>query len=482
MKQKRNYKNILIIKQFLKRNKDMKQINLIFAMFLLLIISTNIAKAQDDGNKLKLSGELITDQRFLLNEPNDWAWNENRLSFKLNKKITDNSKFYSEVWFRNIGLPQYSSSADLYNKGITDPYNLELREAYVELYGFLFENLDVKIGRQIITWGTADKLNPTDNLNPYDLEDILDFGRHRGSEAINMTYYLNNEFSLQAVYIPLFQPANMPVGIFANALNPSMELPQGMTLMGFTDQINRPSYNLGESATAGIKFKGFASGFDFSLSYLWGRDGMPFATYNTFTPLDMTGGVTINSELSFARTHIFGLDLAGGIGGVGVWAEAAAFLPDSEVNMTTNLSALYPMSPVPVTIDTTVLDKEIYLKYVVGADYTFGNGMYINFQYLHGFINERGNDNLNDYFFIQAEKKFFDDKLKLVPLAGGFIVNDWEDVENNYSFVYLPSISYQATDNAEVTLTTSIFSGKGNNMFANLNDYNMFMFKVKYSF
>jgi len=299
----------------------MKRIHLIIISIIALMFSVNTAKAQDD-NKLKVSGELLTDQRFLLESPNNWAWNENRLTLKLNKKISGNSKFYSEVWLRNMGLPQISSSADLYNKGIVDPYNLEVREAYVQLYGFLTKNLDIKIGRQRITWGTADKLNPTDNLNPYDLEDVLDFGRHRGSDAISFDYYFNSEFSLQGAVIPFFQPANMPVGIFATALTPSMEMPPGLTLMGFSDNVNMPKYNLAESTTAGLKFKGFAAGFDFSLSYVWGRDGMPIATYNTFTPVDTMGGISIHSDLAFTRTHIFGADMAGSIGGVGVWAEA----------------------------------------------------------------------------------------------------------------------------------------------------------------
>jgi len=454
----------------------MKQINWIFAIIIVLTLGTNIASAQVDGNKLKLSGELLTDQRVLLNEPNDWAWNENRLTLKLNQRITDNSKFYSEVWLRNIGLPNINSSTDLYNKGIVDPYNLEVREAYVQLYGFLTKNLDVKIGRQRITWGTADKLNPTDNLNPYDLEDVLDFGRHRGSDAISLDYYFSSEFSLQGVFIPFFQPANMPVGIFSNALNPSMELPQGLTLKSLNDQINMPNYNLGESSTAGLKFKGFAAGFDFSLSYVWGRDGLPISTYNTIIPVDTMGGISINSQLLFNRTHIFGADLAGSIGGIGVWAEAAAFLPDNEVVMTSNVSALYPMSPVPVTIDTTVLEKKIYTKFVLGADYNFANGAYINFQYMHGFMIERGADNLNDYFFVQLNKGFFDDKLK------GFIVSDWGDIEKNYAIVYMPNITFMATDNAEITLAATIFDGKGENMFAGLSDYNMIVLKLNYSF
>lgn len=460
----------------------MKRIGITIVLAIMLLINSTTAKAQGDGNKLKLSGELLTDQRFLLDKPHDWAWNENRLTLKLDKRITGNSKFYSEVWLRNFGLPNINKSADLYNKGIVDPFDIEIREAYVQLFGFLSENIDVKIGQQRITWGTADKLNPTDNLNPYDFEDVLDFGRHRGSVAINMQYYFNSDFSMQAVYIPIFQPANMPVGIFANALNPSMDLPEGVVLNSFTDQVIMPRYNLAESSTVGLKLKGFAAGFDFSVSYVWGRDGLPFSTYNTFIPIDTLGGIDIVSQLSFFRNHIIGADMAGSIGGVGVWAEAAAFIPENEVIMTNDFSAMYPLSPDPVTVDSVVLKKEAYVKFVIGADYNFANGTYLNFQYLHGFVNERGSGNLNDYFFVQLERKFFDDKLKIVPLAGGFIVSDWADVGDNYSIVYVPSISYMATDNAEITLSTALFDGKGDDIFANFTDYNMFMFKLKYSF
>ena len=142
----------------------------------------------------------------------------------------------------------------------------------------------------------------------------------------------------------------------------------------------------------------------------------------------------------------------------------------------------FSISPVPVTQDSVVLKKEAYVKFVLGANYDFANGTYLNVQYLHGFVNERGTDALNDYFFVQLERKFLDDKLKIAPLAGGFIVSDWADVGNNYAIVYVPSISYMATDDAEITLSTALFDGKGDNVFPNFVDYNMFMFKVKYSF
>ncbi len=173
---------------------------------------------------------------------------------------------------------------------------------------------------------------------------------------------------MQGVFIPFFQPANMPVGIFANALNPKMELPQGMVLKSFSDTILMPRYNLGESSTAGLKFKGFAKGVDFSVSYVWGYDGLPLSTKNTFIPVDTAGGININSQLSFARTHIIGADLATSIAGIGFWAEAATFIPEKDMIMTNDLSAFYPMSPQ----DSLILDKtKPYIKFVVGGDYIF---------------------------------------------------------------------------------------------------------------
>jgi hypothetical protein len=129
------------------------------------------------------------------------------------------------------------------------------------------------------------------------------------------------------------------------------------------------------------------------------------------------------------------------------------------------------------------LDKtKPYIKFVIGGDYNFSDGSYLNFQFLHGFIHERGNDALNDYLMLRYEKKFFNEKLKLAPLSGGFIVSDWKDIKNNYAFIYAPEIVYQATDNTQISLSAVIFDGKGQNAFATLNNYNMALFKLKHSF
>lgn len=451
-------------------------------LLIMMMAITGSLNAQDE-HRLKLSGELLTDQRFLLKDNNNWAWNENRLTLQLDQRITGHSTFFSEIWLRNIGLPTITSSNDLYNKGIVDPYNFEIREAYVRLSGFLTKNMDATIGRQRIAWGTADRLNPTNNLNPLDLEDILDFGRRRGSDAINLHYYFNPNFSLQGVFVPFFQPANMPVGIFANALIPAMETPEGMVLKSFSDSVLMPRYSMKESSTAGLKFKGFAKGVDFSLSYVWAYDGLPFITKSTLLPVDAFGGTSITSQLSFARNHIFGADIATSIAGVGFWAEAALFVADKDIVMTTDLTAFFPQSPIPVTQDSLLLAKsEPYLKFVVGGDYFFSNGSYLNVQYLHGFFHERGCDQLNDYLFFRYEQSFLNEKLTVTPIGGGLIVTDWTNISENYALVYTPEVKYKATVNSDIVLSCVIFEGTGNNLFATLKDYGMFVFKLKYNF
>jgi len=438
-------------------------------------------RAQDGENSLRIYGDFSSDARFLLRENHDWVWNENRLTMKIGKKISGSSKFYSEIWLRNIGLPSIVHSSDLYNKGIVDPLNLEIREAYIQFYGFLSKDLDIKIGRQMIAWGTADRINPTSNLNPFDMEDILDFGRQRGTDAINVSYYLTSDLYIQGVYLPFFRPANLPVGMFARALTPDMTLPAGMTIMALSDTLMMPRYNLRESSSAGIRLKGYTRGIDLSVSYVWGYDGLPVTELNTITPVDMTGGVSISSQLSYLRTHVIGADFSTSIAGAGLWGEAALFIPDGKAVMTTDLTAMYPESPVPVTVDSTIADKP-YLKFIVGGDYNFSNGSYLNIQYLHGFFHERDRTALNDYIFMQYEIPFLREKLKIAPVGGALIVSDWKKFRDSYSLAYLPRVTVRVSDDIEINLSAAVFDGNGESLFSMFNDFDMFMFNLKYSF
>jgi hypothetical protein len=454
----------------------MKKIGFIISILGLLM--TSIAQEE---NPLRIYGNLITNQRAVFLDETEWGWNENRLTLKFEKR-TERTKFYSEVWLRNFGIPNYTSSDNLFNQGIIDPFNIQLREAYFQISDFLIPNLDLKIGRQRITWGTADKLNPTDNLNPYDMEDILDFGRHRGSDAINLTYYFKSDYSLQAVVIPFFQPANLPVGMFSNALMPSIEIPSGITLNSLTTQINKPDNTLFKSTTLGFKFKGSVKSVDFSLSYVWGYNGIPFLTKTTVTPKLIPYGIDVIAELSYVRNHIFGIDISTDIKGVGVWAEGALFKLTDDLYYTSIVHNIIPIFE-PTQTDSLLLNaKKPYFRAIVGADYHFGKGSYINVQYMHGFIHECGNQNMSDYLFLRFDQRLFDDKITFSPISGAFIINKWTKISDNYSFAYIPQIVYNPVPDFELSLSAVLIKGKGNGIFAALQDYDQIILKGTYSF
>jgi hypothetical protein len=454
---------------------------LVITTLILWSLLPMVVQGQDSLRPV-LSGSLLTDQRVLAKQ-GDWAWNESRIVLNLDQRVAGQGRFHAGVWFRNLGIPNVSELSSLYNKGMVDPVQGEVQEAYVQYTGFLLKNLDLTIGRQRIAWGTADKLNPTDLLNPADLEDILDFGRRRGSDGLSLMYYPGRDVSLQAVYLPWFQPSNLPVGLFSSVLFPAFELPLGLVVKQTTDTVILPKFNLKTSATAGFRAKALLAGIDVSVSYLTAPYGLPTATYNLLSPIDAQGGTAIHTTLEFPRFHIAGVDFATSVAGIGLWGEAAWHIPAQKVTMQTDLSPFFPGSPVPMVLDSVVLDPDKpFLKWIVGADYHFADGSYLNLQFLHGFLHEQSAESLEDYLFVRYEKSFFREKLKVAPLSGALVVTSWDDIKNGYALAYMPEITYQVNPNAQMTLAAALFHGEGESIFAGLKHYDMVMLKVKYSF
>jgi hypothetical protein len=442
-------------------------------IFIICFLCIPLAFLGAQENEVNISGGLQTEDHFSLTEDMDNTWHEYRLSLKLKAVFADKAALFSECWIRTWGVPNILASEDLTDRDKVVTMNIDLKEAYVDIYDFFIEHLNMRIGRQRIAWGTGDKLNPTDNLNPYDLENIWDFGRHLGSDGLKAYYYLDN-LSLTLVYIPLFTPAVLPRGSWADALSPPVELPGGLTLGSMTDSITLPQTSLWESSTLGVKISFLLFNFDFSLSYIYGRDFLPIADKSTLTTPALPV-VDITNELFYPRVHIGGADVAGEIFSIGVWAEVAVFFPE-KVTLTTDLSAL-GMG----TQENSVLE-EPYVKYLLGFDYTFSNGIYINLQYLHGFIHERGPENLHDYFILGMEWKLFDDKIKISPLSGGIEIDDFTDIAGNYAFFYSPQICLYPIDNAEISIGCIIIQGADTTTFGRAKDNDEFYIRMKYSF
>jgi len=188
---------------------------------------------------------LKTQNRFRIQQNWKNSWNDIRLGLKFEDTPSDNVHYFSNVRIRAYDLPNVSSLSDLQarDKEFIQPLGIELRQAYIDAYGLFSEDLDVRFGRQRIAWGTADGVNPTDNINADDLEDIFNFGEHLGSDAVSANYYLD-EFTFQGVYVPVFTPAALPFGDWIVAFAPDLSLPPGLTIGEIENTIILPDNEL----------------------------------------------------------------------------------------------------------------------------------------------------------------------------------------------------------------------------------------------
>ena len=84
-----------------------------------------------------------------------------------------------------------------------------LRQAYVEYTRGRFQ---INIGRQIVAWGRADRLNPTDNLSPRDLPALvsrIDEDRI-GIDALAVKLQLSEQWSLGLTHVPGLRASVLP--------------------------------------------------------------------------------------------------------------------------------------------------------------------------------------------------------------------------------------------------------------------------------
>ena len=152
-----------------------KNIRLVMNSFLLstriflalLFLSHHLWAGPDVG------GYVETDTRWRPGGTDQYTWNENRVGLKINIQ-SEGASGHGELRFRHQGFADINRSDQLWDSDRIQPSRLEIYEGYIDIYGLLLDNLDMRIGKQRIAWGTADKLNVVDNLNPDDFEDILD--------------------------------------------------------------------------------------------------------------------------------------------------------------------------------------------------------------------------------------------------------------------------------------------------------------------
>ncbi len=322
--------------------------------------------------------------------------------FDLTTGYRDGSFFESSIWELAVGeeilqdstfqelLALETPALEKYMRHL--PYSsfypserLILDRAMVKLY---FDAFDLYAGRQIVAWGTGYGFNPTDIWNKKNPADPK--APKTGVSAVR---------------------AEIPLGGMS-----------GLTLVA------SPGTDL-EHTGAGFRLKGNAGRFDMSIC----------------------GMRTLDADdelLGLPEKLIGGFDMAGQIGEVGVWMEAAATNPKRSGKGYFDLD-------------------EAYLQLDAGFDYTFEGGLYVLSEY---YLNGLGKKSSGEYGGLDLLRLFGGDMAgfgRHYALAGasreaaerfilsGFVLGNLTDD----SFMLLPSVEYLFLDDITVKLDGSLTFG-----------------------
>lgn len=396
--------------------------------------------------------------------------NENVLRLKLEGSY-GNVKGVADIRLFARGFSNTFTIADLSIREKVDPFHIEIDSAYVSIANFFLKNLEVVVGRKIVSWGAADIFNPTDNINPDDLEDPLKFGENIANNIVQLKYTPSKYFNLEVVWVPVFRPAQVPPWTIVGFDDPRLinirprniradvysfyDLRQGLAANGAVFLTNGRVFlpkTSGANSMVGAKISSTVGTFDLSLSYFYGRDDLPLprrATAVIGTTSDGKSEITTNIELEFPKMQVFGFDISGDLSflwNIGFRAEFALFLPERRT-MVFDL-------PIVGRLDSTIVPSTPFWKLTVGLDYTFTSWLYMQLMVLRGFIDEFGHGNMHWYVVLGADMKFLNDKL----LFRLFAVMNAEDA----STILYPQLTLRPWNNMELAFGALVYiAGKG---------------------
>ena len=216
----------------------------------------------------------------------------------------------------------------------------ELREGFVTVTS---GPLEVRAGRQIIAWGRADGINPTDNLTGQDLTLLApdDSDRRLGATSVRLSYYLR-DVSATVIWIPEYRSHRVPLPGVAGELSPS-------TSTWTPEQV-------------ALRVEQTGRAVDWSVSAYSGFDLSPDLG------VDLAGAAP-RLTLKAHRIRVLGGDAAGNAGNYGLRAEAAYVRTDDGRGL-----------------DPFV--KNSFIAVVAGGDRSFREHLNVNLQYLFRYVTD----------------------------------------------------------------------------------------------
>jgi len=393
----------------------------------LVLAGPGSASGQDVHIGGRVSSELLlgTEQCFRSDPhcPYLNLQNTNVLGIRLWANLGKKVAVVGAVDLRNVNFAEVEDLEDAGEPDRVLPVHARIEDAYIDLYGVLLKRLDLRIGAQRIRWGTGDGVNPTDRINPYDLEDPTVFDRRLATLAMLATYQAG-KVRFEVVVAPLFVPAVLPMdGVdFMSVAAPSegFDLNEYVTddreveLRDVDTSIELPGYELGDTALGARVLWSGTTG-DLGISYYHGRDSLPQGHGDVL----LTGYATDHTRVDvlvpmvYPRIDVVGLEgRLGPFGSLTLWAEAALVFAEQTAlsGSEDQLGALFDMGVIDVMPDPlpsqVTQDGKPYVQPIAGGDLSFPFGLYLNLQYLRGFPTERQASEQGNYILSAVRYTF----------------------------------------------------------------------------
>ena len=339
---------------------------------------------------------------------------------------------------------------------------LNFTEAFLDIY---FDDFDLRLGKQIVTWGKADVANPTDNITPTDYSNFLD-DEKMGAVAASLSYYWN-DWSLQVVGVPGFTPSRLPPeGTRFSLLPPGGVAVIEDPLLPFALQIPiedpvLPSNTI-DNSQYGLRLQTTYSGWDFSVSFYDGVNDFPAPTVrfvDTPFPIEIPEAIVP----VYNRFRAFGGDFATTFNRWGLHGEAAHLVFDGDREDSRLLFVL----GFDYTRSDIIFDHDIFIivEYV-GEDVTKKGGGYDTGSSLDRVLVNALAGNIT-YDFTEYTK---------LELRGALDLYQGDD------YFFQTQLVHQMSDEFEITVGLDILGGPRDTFFGEFKDGDRLFVKLKYAF
>ncbi len=407
----------------------------LFLLSLALIVLFVFSR-EADAQSYQLRGSLREWVKVFAQSPNELDIVETRLKLELLSAIGENTSFK---------VKSYSTYG-----AISGQKNWNFQEAFIDYYSDL---VDVRFGKQVIAWGKADEINPTDILNPQDLSNISEEKNIRkiGLTALKTEWKLS-DFILEAIWKLEYDNVKLP------ALDSRWAL---FNIPGL-EALPEPDYprNRIKDTEWAFKLSRTISLFDLSMNYFDGWDNIATSVFS-FDPVAQQIQL---EKLKFSRTKMIGADFAGSVSSFGLWGEAAYFITED---------------------NNDPLIKNPYMQYVIGSDYTFNNGVKINLQYFQEINKEKSDDEiisklgfgmpLQQASTFRLEKKFGEIEEHSVEIFGIYDIKD-------HGLLFQPKLILSPEDAIDIEFGLILYYGEEESLFGRFENNDQVYLKGTYSF